>query len=299
MRVSDYDLLFDLPEGEYEGGKIGGVRTVTIRAGRSLEILCHPIVRISAEARREAKARRSTPAMERLNAKNTERHIMRLIEANFTREAIVVTGTYAYPMEDYGMCDLEEMAGIYDRRGLPWDVDRIRKDVRNWREKLKRRVLAVGGRASDLKWIVRIEEGKEPPGVGLPPKYHFHAIVEGPGLDSETVKALWEEKHGHAHCDRLDLKDDGAARVARYLCKQRSGGRWWSHSRNLRAPVPRISDRKMSRRRMGRIAADVQRDGQTILESLYPGYKVVELPDVKYSDFVAGCYIYARMRRRD
>ena len=196
MRVSDYDLLFDLPEGEYDGGKIGGVRTVTIRAGRSLEVMCHPIVRISAEAKREAKARRSTPAMERLNARNTERHIMRLIEENFTPEAVVVTGTYAYPMEDYGMCDLEEMAGIYDRRGLPWDVDRIRMDIRNWREKLKRRVLAVGGTTKDLKWIVRIEEGKEPPGVGLPPKYHFHAIVEGPGLDSETVKALWAARRG-------------------------------------------------------------------------------------------------------
>ena len=50
---------------------------------------------------------------------------------------------------------------------------------------------------------------------------------------------------------------------------------------------------------MARIAADVQRDGVVILEALYPGYKVVELPDVKYSDFGPGCYIYARMRKRE
>lgn len=295
MRVSDYDLLFDLPEGEYEGRGIEGVRTVTIRAGRSLEVMCHPTVHLTQEARREARSRRASPAMARLNARNTERHIMRLIEENFSREAVVVTGTYAYPVQDYGLCDLKELSEIYDRRGLPWEVERIRKDVRNWLARLRRRCAEPGA----LKWLVRIEEGKEPAGTGLPPKYHFHAVIEGPGLDSETVKALWEEKHGRAHCDRLDLRDDGAARLARYLCKQRRGGRWWSHSRNLRAPQPKVSDRKVSRRRLGRIAADVQRDGRAILEALYPGYRVVELPDVHYSDFVPGAYIYARMRRRD
>ena len=119
MRVSDYDLLYDLPAGEYDGRGLDGVRTVTIRAGRSLEIMCHPIVRMGPEARREAKARRSSPAMEKLNARNTERHIMRLIEANFGPEAIVVTGTYPYPVEDYGMCDLKELSDTYDREGLP------------------------------------------------------------------------------------------------------------------------------------------------------------------------------------
>ena len=295
MTTSDYEILYDLPAGEYDGRGIDGVRTVAIRAGRSLEVMCHPIVKLTPGARREAKRRRTSPAMEKLNARNAERHIMRLIEANFSREAVVVTGTYAYPAADYGMCDLKELSDIYDRRGLPWEVDRIRKDVRNWLAKLRRRCADPKA----LKWLVRIEEGAEPAGTGLPPKYHFHAVVEGPGLDSETVKALWEDKHGRAHCDRLDLRDDGAARLARYLCKQKRGGRWWSHSRNLKTPQPRVSDRKISRRRLGKIAADVQRDGRAILEALYPGYRVVELPDVHYSDFMPGAYIYARMRRRD
>lgn len=38
------------------------VRTVTYRAGRSLEVMCHPITRIGAEAKREAKRRRTSPA---------------------------------------------------------------------------------------------------------------------------------------------------------------------------------------------------------------------------------------------
>ena len=62
---------------------------------------------------------------------------------------------------------------------------------------------------------------------------------------------------------------------------------------------PRVSDRKVSRRRLALLAEDIMRDGRAILEKLYPGYRVAEPPIVRFSDFVAGAYIYARMRRRD
>lgn len=297
MRLKDYELLYDLPDGEYDGRGIDGVRTVTIRAGRSLEVMCHPIIKLGPEARREAKARRTSPAMARLNARNTERNMMRLMEMNFTPLAWVVTGTYAYPMEDYGMCNLRELADLYEDRGLPWELGRMKMDVRNFLNKLKRRM----PKGAELKWIVRYEEGKNPPAEGLPPRYHWHALIEGEGVTREMIDSCWP--HGHTKCESFITTDDGPARLAKYLCKQKAEGLtgkcWWSHSRNLKIPVPRVSDRKLSRRRLARIAADVQHSGREIFEALYPGYKVVELPDVRYSDFVAGAYIYARMRRRD
>lgn len=299
MRVTDFEVLFDLPVGVCELGGVDGVRTVTWRAGDSLEVACHPIVKLSGEARREARRRRTSPAMARINARNTERHIMRLIEANFPAGAVVVSGTYPYPREDFGMCDLTELSRIYAERKLPWEMERVRKDVRNWLARLCRRVVKAGGKASDFKWLVRIEEGKEPAGVGLPPMFHFHAIVEGPGLDSQTVKAMWEDAHGYAHVDPLRLKDDGAAGLARYFCKQKTGGRWWSHSRNLRIVQPTVSDRKMSRRRLARVAAEVRANGREVFGKLYPDYKLVAEPEVRYSDFVAGAYIYCRLRRRE
>ena len=301
MNLSDYDILFDLPSGEYNGQGIDGVRTTTWRAGRSLEVVCYPITRITREAKREAKRRRTTDSMAKINARNTERHMMRMIEANFTPEAAVVTGTYAYPAQgDYAMMDVKAMAEEYADRKLPWEMERVRMDVRNWLNRLRRIVVKRGGEpAREFKWLVRVEEGKEPPMPGIPAKFHFHAIVEGPGLDAETVKALWEEKHGRAHVDPLRLKDDGAAGLTRYFCKQKSGGRWWSHSRNMKIVKPTVSDRRMSRRRLARVAADVKANGREIFEKLYPGYKLAEEPIVRYSDFVAGAYIYARMRRRD
>ena len=300
MRIEDVDLLYDLPEGEYRGQGVDGVRTMTWRAGRQLEIAVFPITRLSREARREAKRRRTTPAMARINHRNQVSHTMRLIEENFPAMSAVVTGTYAYPpQDDYAMMDVKTMAREYDERRLPWELERVRMDVRNWLARLRRRVRKMGGDpARDFKWLVRIEEGKEPPVPGIPAKFHFHAIVEGPGLDTETVKALWEEKHGCAHVDPLRLNDDGAKRLARYFCKQRSGGRWMSHSRNLKIVQPRVSDRKVSRRRLARLAANVMRDGRDILEGLYKGYQLAEIR-VTYSDFVAGAYVYARMRRRD
>lgn len=300
MRHEDYQLLFDLPEGEYQGRGLDGVRTVTRRAGNLLEIACYPITKVGAEVKREAKRRKQSPAMARINARNAERKIMRYIEANFTPEACVVTGTYAYPARgDYAMMDVKEMAKAYADRKLPWEMERVRMDVRNWIARLRRRMLSVGGDPRAFKWIVRAEEGKEPPLPGIPAKFHFHAVVEGPGLDSQTVKALWEEKHGQARADALCLSDDGAARLARYFTKQKTGGRWWSHSRNLIDPPPRISDRKVSRRRLSKLAGDIMKAGREILEKLYPGYRLAEAPVVRYSDFVAGAYVYARMRRRD
>ena len=296
MRLKDYDLLYDLPAGEYDGHGVDGVRTTTIRAGRSLEVMCCPIIKVGPEAKRELKRRKSTPAMEKVNQRNTERHMMRLLEHNFTPEAVVFTLTYAYPAEDYGFCNLADLSDLYWDRGLPWDVGRVKKDVRNWREKVKRRVVQCGGKAEDVKWIIRTEEGKQPPAEGLPPKYHVHGIIEGAGITRELVEELWP--HGTVTTDPFRMTDDGPAQLARYLCKQKTGGRWWSHSRNLKEPPRTVSERKVSRRRLSRIAADVQRDGRETLEKLYPGYKLVEAT-AHYSDFAAGAYIYARMRRRD
>lgn len=296
MRLRDYDLLYDLPAGEYDGRGVDGVRTTTIRAGRSLEVMCCPIIKVGPEAKRELKRRKSTPAMEKVNQRNTERHMMRYLEYNYTPMAVVFTLTYHYPAEDYGFCNLKELSDLYWDRGLPWDVGRVRMDVRNFHGKMRRQVIRAGGEAKDYKWIIRIEEGKKPPAEGLPPKYHIHGIAEGPGITCELIETLWP--HACVKTESFKLADDGAARYARYMLKQKTGGRWWSHSRNLKEPPRTVSERKVSRRRLNRIAADVQRDGREILEKLYPSYKLVEAT-AHYSDFVAGAYIYARMRRRD
>ncbi len=290
--ASDWELLYDLPEGQVDLRQVDGVRTVTVRAGRSLEVMVHPRGPLSIEARREAKQRRTGPAAQRINERNRERRVMRLIEENFSEKAVVLALTYAYPVVEYELCNPEDLAKEYDETGMPWDEDRVKVDMRNYWAKLKRR---MDGHGRELKWVQVIEEGKDQPIEGLPRKYHVHAIVEGPGVTRDLCKQIWE--HGSTRADEFDLKNDGAARLGRYMTKQKRCGRWFSHSRNLRQPKVTVSDRKVSRRRLMRMAADVTRDGKEILEALYPGYRLMETPVVTYSDFAPGCYIYARLRR--
>ena len=72
-----------------------------------------------------------------------------------------------------------------------------------------------------------------------------------------------------------------------------------THSRNLKIVQPRVSDRKVSRRRLARLASNLLADAREITEKLYPGYMLAEPPKVRFSDYVAGAYVYLRMRRRD
>lgn len=58
-------------------------------------------------------------------------------------------------------------------------------------------------------------------------------------------------------------------------------------------------DSKISRRRAALIAADVLVNGREIFEeALFPGFRLVEDVRVTVSDYVAGAYIYAKLRRK-
>lgn len=293
MKLSDYEILYDLPAGEYDGKGIDGIRTVTIRAGKSLEVMCYPIVkRVPEGARREAKRRKTSPAMAKINQRNLTLRVMRLAEANFTHlKANVFTGTFEYPnVEDVGMMNRDEVWAEWMKRKLPEDVDDVRRVVRNFLNRIRRRM--KDPRA--LKWMLRIEEDDKLAAFGLPCRYHVHMLIEAEGLSRDDIADQWP--FGFTRCDRFDLEHAGASKVANYITKNRRGGRWFSHSRNLKEPAVTVSDRKVSRRRAMRVAADVLYAGREILEKLYPGYKLMEQPRVTYSDFMPGAYIYARMR---
>lgn len=292
MNERDYEVLYDLPDGEYQGRLLDGVRTVTIRAGRQIEVKCHPIIAHWPQAaKREAKRRKSSKAVDRNNLRNRIERETRLIEYNFTEAAFVLTFTYDYPAEDYGLANRDALLEYYEANGLPEDDQDVRRDVRNFLAKVRRRMQ----QPSALKWDMHIEEGVKEQPYGLPNHLHAHMVLEAGDLTHEEIKTLWTR--GRLQCDRLDLKNDGARRIAEYLAKQKRGRRWWSHSRNLKEPVPTVSDRKMSRRRLERIAEDVRVAGKEIFEKLYPGYRLCIEPRITYSDFMPGCYIYARLRR--
>lgn len=297
IRPADYEILYDLPEGEYDRREIGGVQTRTIIAGSSLEVICYPITRVDTEAKREAARRQSTPAQQRLNQRNTQLRIMRLCECNFTPADWMTTLTWAYPAADPGESNLKDMQRAYEAEGVPEDMEGAARAWSNFIRRVKRREKRLGGDPAGVKYIFVIESGKEPAGGGLPAKYHIHAMIQAPSLTDMDLRDLWP--YGFVRCDRIDMRHEGAERLSKYLTKQHRYERKWGHSRNLKEPVERVSCRKVSRRRAAKVAEDVRKFGREIFESIYRDYRCIEFPEVRYSDFVAGARIYARMRRRD
>jgi hypothetical protein len=301
---SRYEILYDLPKGEVDTKTLGGVRTKTIRAGDTLEIEVYPLVRVDAPAREEARKRGSSPAQIRLNLHNSMKRIRRLCEANFGTGDFVLHPTFDYGAVEYGFINKADQRREWERLGYPTDEDQARKIIRNFIARVRRYVKKCGGDPKELRYLYVVEKTKEPQDGdinALPAHYHYHMAISGCGcLSIAALNELWG--YGHTKCEPVDMRYNGlkgfstyvAKRVTRLKRKTR-----WACSKNMKQPEVTVSDRKISRRRLAQIARDVQYAGKEILEKLYPEYQLAEAPEVRFSDFVAGAYIYARMRRRD
>lgn len=301
--TTKYEILYDLPEGEYDERAVGGICTHTIRSGEMLEVKAYPIVRIDSEARRERRRRESGAAQQELNWRNSWQWKMRLLEANFGEGDFIVHPTYAYRRMDLGFENRADIRREWEEAGCPFDDDEARKRIKAFIKRLKRRIRKKGGDVEAFKYLYEIETTCKPRPEEidpLPPHYHYHMAISSCGvLTMEDINELWP--YGYTGAKRVDMRFDGLKGFARYITKkeQKRRGRSlrWAHSQNLRRPEEKKSNRRISRRRAAMIAQDVRANGREILEAIYPEYRLEEVT-VRYSDFVAGAYIYARMRRR-
>ncbi len=302
INAAKYEILYAQKDGEYDAKAVGGIRTKVIRAGDSLEIEAFPLLRcVSAEARQEAKRRRNPAAMERINAKNRVKRFRRLMEENFDRHDLHITLTYDYGFEDRTGGDRAEILRAYQQGRYPTDDDEARRDIQNFIRRVKRAIKRRGREAAKLNYMYVIEatmdKQAEYDANALPPHYHFHMVMSGDtGLTRDEIEALWGR--GYCNADRLDTSSNGLAALAKYLTKGRKFSQRWGHSKGLREPRITITDRAISRRRAETVARDVQAEGREIFEAIYKGYRMTEA-EVRYSDFTAGAYIYARMRKRN
>lgn len=309
MILSDagrYEILYDKKAGEYEPAQVGGIRTKTIRSGEMLEVECYPLTRIGDRARDAAQVRRKQRAcQEALNRRNAEKRIYRLINVNFTREDYVVTLTYDYGRVDRLHMSYREALEAWDREKLPVDESDARRDWNNFLKRVKNRIRRAGFDPLELKHLYVWESTHERRDETMPlyPHYHIHAVIHAPGLSMEEVEAAWP--NGWVKINRLSVKR--AANLASYMTKslkveqidaEGRRVRRWGHSKNLKGPTVTVSDRKISRRRAEIVARDVMSYGVQIMEQIYPGYRCEEEPTVRFSDYVAGAYIYARLRAR-
>ena len=276
-----YEALFDVEEltelekrvwqatrSEIRVGRMG-YRTKTIKSGDVLEVEVYPIWGRGQEKQaREAKEKLSPERIRKHNLAAAKRKLVRLMNNNFTSQDIHLTLTY---------------------NGTPPSFEQGKKDIRNFLRRVQRLRKKRG--LPDLMFIYTIEGGEGEGGARL----HMHVILSG-GISREELEQLWAK--GRANADRLQPDDQGLAAVAMYIVKSKREkySRMWSCSKNLKKPKESVSDTKLSNRRVKTLALDLPAVGKEILEKLFAGYRYVEL-NVRWSDYVDGCFIRAQMIR--
>lgn len=295
-------------EGTQEGtrlnhGDVGGYRTKAVRAGEYLYISCYPLIGFGADRAQRRKLEdlaneglKKAKIRLRYNRYNNKRRMLeleQLTHANFVPGDFHITCTYEN--QDPDRPDLYE----YMER------ERAMKDIRNYLRRIKHLLKKHGCDLTQFRWIcVTVTKEGDSESVNPRVRHHHHLLVHGiPEELRNDVERLW--KFGYCNADRLQDSDKGFAAIAGYIARQENsyngennGRRSFSVSKNIIRPEVRTSDSKLSRRRAAMIAADCRFAGQEIFEKLFAGYRLMEEVRTDISSFVAGAYIYAKLRRK-
>lgn len=266
------DVLFDEdPQQFYDDRDVCGCRLKTITAGEIRECEVFPIYRSYASLSRARKALASSEKQKRQNAKNTRKKIVRLLNANFTKEDIWVTLTY-------------------DNEHLPKDMKTARRFLRNYLRRLAAWMKRKG--CGEFKYLYVTERIEDERAVRI----HHHVVTNFPNRD--VAESLWGGG-GRTQARRLQPDDSGLEGLGRYISKSRSVKyeKTWAASRNLKQPKITVSDTAISRRRARNMVFN-RDDAIAYFEKQNCGYKVIDLTPY-VSEITSGVYIYVKMRRRD
>lgn len=263
------------------------------------------------KGKRGPKTMRSLPKQERLNFRNSQRHLHQLCKCNFMG--------YDYRL------DL-----TYNDRWLPASLEMGQKLVDSYLRKVNARRKKKG--LSPARWIC-VDEGFD--GNGRP---HHHLLISG-GLDRDTMESLWytgrgknAESLGMASTETLKFNNGGIEGLIKYITKQalkdyKSRGtegqlsladlggdvaeedivspssgsrRRWRQSKNLIQPHEKINDHAYSRKDIIRLVRQPADCGDTkkYYENKYKGY-VLDTCRNEYNEVTGTWSIYLTMHRKD
>ena len=257
-------------------GQMGYRRRTTI-SGPRIDAEVFPMFGVGQKAKlRRARSQQTSKAQQIANQERSRIRLIQLVEANFTDEDLSIGLDYA---------------------GKEPTPERVDRDLKTFFEKVRRRRRKNG--LPDLKYIAAIG-GDEMPSAGYSGKRpHVHVIMNG-GIERDELEQMWG--HGRANTHRLQPRDEGLGGISVYFTKQmqdrppKKGVKRYRTSRNLKQPIRRARDAKMTNSRVKRIAYDFENQAKEVMEKLYPGY-VLQQCSVRYSDIVSGVYIRCVLRK--
>lgn len=217
-----------------------------------------------------ARRKRCKPTSEiqaKLNQRNAEKKLTRLVHNNFTENDIALHLTYRNGEEPENEADALRVLGNFIKR-------------------LKRRYKKAG---KELKYISCTEYGKKTGRV------HHHLIING-GYDRDEIEKLWGR--GYANSKRLQFEEDGVTGLARYIAKDKHFFKRWNQSRNLDIPEAAQYDGQLNTDDIAEIKEAIDsKSAYQYFEERYPDFELVEAVYTQ-NNINRGIYIHFEMRRR-
>ena len=200
-----------------------------------------------------------------VNKNNSTKKLIRLMNTNFKEGDLWLDFTYDYKPT----------------------VEEAKKEIRSYIRRVRRRF-------GDIKYIYTTEIGKRATGRG-----HHHFICDLPIEHRTELEDMWK-KGVRIRSRRLYKGEHGFTKAATYLSKKSEDiYRTYTTSKNLTKPKIKIRDGLIGKRAID----DLTRNYEIAFEKIQKtkalrDYKITSL-EIENSDFVAGSYVYIKMRRKE
>lgn len=244
------------------------IRTRTWYCGDYIETDIYPVFQAPGQRRKKCRPTRETQA--RINQRDAERKLDRLVKANFGQNDLAVHLTFREAMDAKGAMGA----------------------VRAYIKRLRNRYRKAG---EELRYVYVIEHGK----TG---RTDIHCILNRGPMSRDELEEAWGL--GTANARRLQWDESGVSAFVSYISKQgrrknreRATYRRWSGSKNLIRPEPIITDGEITVTECMDLADAIERrDAEAWAEEAYQGYALAEAEAIKNLRN-QGTYIHMRLAR--
>ena len=224
------------------------IRESKVYSGDYLEVDMFPVRKAS--SRRKAKAKPSTEAQKRLNAKNARKQLTWLVQENFGTNDFICT--LSYP------ADFDYAKAVTGR-----EFDNFLRAMRREYQK----------KGLEFRYVYSVELGEKNR------RPHYHLICSG-DLGKKLIEDKWNKRFKKAKKNYADVKPikftrTGLAGMAFYITKDPLlTYRSYCCSKNLKRPQPKKRDGRVSNKLLAELRKDIY--NAEAFEKLYPGYEFVD-----------------------
>lgn len=232
--------------------------------GEYLEVDIFPVFEY--QRGRSKKRKPTSETQKKLNQRNAERKLIRLLNTNFTKQDIRFDLTY-------------------DSEHYPATPEEAQREMQNFLRRVKRYRKKNG--LPELKYVAVTEIGKKNA------RYHHHLIMNG-GISINDLAEIWGR--GYTTAKPLQFDEQGITGIAKYLIKEPILGKRWNASRNLEKPKISERDGRLSQKKI-KEWHNSGADNRAEIEKAYEGYYLSEVKPY-YNEINGGYYITVLMYKK-